>query len=148
MTHVAYKGEAPLIQDLLGGQIDMTWLGVAGGKPHIEAGKVKAIGVNAPMKADALPNVPTLKDVGMTQPPFQLFGWVAVAVPAKTPKDIQEKLAATLREIMKDPEVQRKAVDMGMSPLTDSGPEKFTAEYNAEKPMWADLVKVSGAKLD
>ena len=148
MAHVAYKGEAPMIQDMLGGQIDMTWVGLASGKQHIEAGKLKAIGINAPMKAQTLPNVPTLKDVGLTDPPFQLFGWIALAAPAKTPKDIQEKLATAIREAMKDPEVQRKAMDMGLIPVLDSGPEKFTAEYEAEKPKWAELVKLSGAKLD
>ena len=148
MTHVAYKGEAPMIQDFLGGQIDMAWVSLATGKQHMEIGKLKPIGVNAPMKAEALPGVPTLKDAGMTDPVFQLFGWLAMAAPAKTPKDIQDKLAAAIREAMKDPEVQRKVVDMGFIPVLDSGPDKFTAEYNAEKPKWADLVKISGAKLD
>ncbi|MFT3777059.1 MAG: tripartite tricarboxylate transporter substrate binding protein [Ottowia sp.] len=148
MAHVAYKGEAPMIQDFLGGQIDMAWVSLATGKQHMEAGKLKPIGVNAPMKAQGLPNVPTLKDAGLTDPVFQLFGWLALAAPAKTPKDIQEKLAAAIREAMKDPEVQRKIVDMGFIPVLDSGPDKFAAEYVAERPKWAELVKVSGAKLD
>ena len=148
MNHIPYKGEAPMNQDFLGGQLDMGWVSAAAAKQHIETGKLKAIGVNATERMKALPNVPTLKEAGMTDPVFQMEGWLAVAMPAKTPKDIQDKLAGEIRKAMQDPEVQRKIEEMGFRPVLDSSPEKFTAEYKAQLPKWAELVKISGAKLD
>ena len=148
MNHVPYKGEAPMNQDFLGGQLDMTWVSATAAKQHIEAGKMKPIGVNAVERMKALPNVPTLKEAGLTDPAFQMEGWLAVAAPAKMPKDIQEKLAAEVRKAMQDPEVQRKIEEMGFRPVLNSGPAAFTAEYQQQLPKWAELVKISGAKLD
>ena len=73
---------------------------------------------------------------------------LAVAVPAKVPKEIQDKLAAEIRKAMQDPEVQRKIEEMGFRPVLNSNPETFTAEYKQQLPKWAELVKISGAKLD
>ena len=148
MSHVPYKGEAPMVQDFLGGQLDIGWVSATVAKGHIVAGKLKAIGINSANSMKALPNVPTLKAAGLTDPVFSLEGWLAMAVPGKTPKDIQDKLAAEVRKAMQDPEVQRKIEDMGFSPVLDSSPEKFTAEYKEQMPKWAELVKISGAKLD
>lgn len=148
MNHVPYKGEAPMNQDFLGGQLDMGWVSAAAARQHIEAGKLKAIGVNSPRPMKVLPNVPTLYAAGMTDPVFQMEGWLAVAMPAKVPKDIQDKLAAEIRKAMQDPEVQRKIEDMGFGPVLDSSPEAFTAEYRQQLPKWAELVRISGAKLD
>jgi tripartite-type tricarboxylate transporter receptor subunit TctC len=69
-------------------------------------------------------------------------------VPAKTPKAIQEKLAAEIRTALKDPEVRRKVEEMGFGPIDNSGPDAFTADYKRELPRWQELVKLSGAKLD
>jgi tripartite-type tricarboxylate transporter receptor subunit TctC len=148
MNHIPYKGEAPMNQDFLGGQLDITWVSATAAKQHIEAGKMKPIGVNATERMKTLPNVPTLKEAGIADPVFQMEGWLAVAAPAKVPKDIQDKLATEIRKAMQDPEVQRKIEDMGFRPVLDSSPEKFTAEYKAQMPKWAELVKISGAKLD
>ncbi|MFT3777060.1 MAG: tripartite tricarboxylate transporter substrate-binding protein [Ottowia sp.] len=148
MNHVPYKGEAPMNQDFLGGQLDMAWVSAAAAKQFIESGKLRAIGVNATERMKALPNVPTLKEAGMTDPVFSMEGWLAAAMPAKAPKDIQDKLAAEIRKALQDPAVQGKIEDMGFRPVLDSSPEKFTAEYKAQLPKWAELVKISGAKLD
>ncbi|WP_236904085.1 Bug family tripartite tricarboxylate transporter substrate binding protein [Comamonas serinivorans] len=148
LNHVAYKGESPMIQDLLGGQFDFCWSSAINTKQHIATGKLKAIGVNAPKQLSALPGVPTLQESGMKEAPFAMVGWLAMAVPAKTPKAIQEKLAAEIRTALKDPEVRRKIDDMGFGALDNSGPDVFAAEYKREMPRWQELVKVSGAKLD
>lgn len=148
MSHVAYKGEAPMIQDFLGGHLDMAWVSVPNAKGHIESGKLRAIGVNAPQRMKAMPDIPTLNSVGMTDPVFAMFGWLALAAPGSTPRSVQDKMAAEVRKAMQDPEVQRKIEDMGYRPILDSSPEAFTAEYKAQMPKWADLVKISGAKLD
>ena len=148
LNHVAYKGEAPMVQDLLGGQFDMCWSSAVNTKQHIAGGKIKVIGVNSSKPMAALPGVPTLKDAGMKEAPFQMVGWLAMAVPAKTPKAIQDKLAAEIRTAMKDPEVRRKVEEMGFGPIDNSGPEAFATEYQRELPRWQELVKLSGAKLD
>ena len=89
-----------------------------------------------------------MKDSGMKEAPFSMVGWLAMAVPAKTPKAIQEKLAAEIRAAIADPEVRRKIEDMGFGPIANSGPEAFAADYKRELPRWQELVKLSGAKLD
>lgn len=148
MNHVAYKGEAPMIQDLLGGQFDFCWASAVNTKQHIAAGKLTAIGISGPKRMPTMPEVPTLKESGMTDPVFQMVGWLAMAVPAKTPKEIQEKLAAEIRAALKDPEVRRKVEEMGFGVVDNSGPAAFAADYKRELPRWQELVKVSGAKLD
>jgi tripartite-type tricarboxylate transporter receptor subunit TctC len=148
LNHVAYKGESPMIQDLLGGQFDFCWASAINTKQHIATGKLKAIGINASQPMSALPGVPTLKDSGLKEAPFAMVGWLAMAVPAKTPKAIQEKLAAEIRTALKDPEVRRKVEEMGFGPIDNSGPDAFTADYKRELPRWQELVKLSGAKLD
>lgn len=148
MNHVPYKGEAPMNQDFLGGHLDLTWVSAGAAGQFIKAGKMKAIGVNAAEPAKTLPGVPTLKEAGLTDPVFQIEGFLAMAAPAKVPKEIQDKLAAEIRKAMQDPDVPNKIEELGYRPVLDSSPETFTAEYRKQAPMWAELVKISGAKLD
>lgn len=147
MNHVAYKGEAPMMQDLLGGQIHMAYASALVAKPHIEAGKVKAIGVTGERRMSTLPNVPTLAEQGLTDEAYRLTGWLAVAVPANTPKPIVQRLADEIRKATQHADVQQKVAAMGFE-LKDSSPEAFAAAYKKERPVWERLIKQSGAKLE
>ena len=148
MNHVAYKGEAPMVQDLLGGQIQMAYASALQAKPHIEAGKLKAIGVSGEKRLSALPSVPTLAEQGLTDEAYRLTGWLAVAVPAKTPAPIVQRLSDEIRKATRQPDVQQRVAAMGFELLPDSSPELFAAAYKKERPAWERLIKASGAKLE
>ncbi|MFI5447387.1 Bug family tripartite tricarboxylate transporter substrate binding protein [Polaromonas sp. UC242_47] len=147
MNHVAYKGEAPMMQDLIGGQIQMAFASALVAKPHIEAGKVKAIGVSGERRMATLPNVPTLFEQGLKDEAYRVTGWLAVAAPAGTPKAVVQRLADEVRKATQQPDVQQRVATMGFE-LKDSSPEAFAAAYKAERPVWERLIKQSGAKLE
>lgn len=147
MSHVAYKGEAPMLQDLLGGQIQMAYASASATKPHIETGKLKVIGVTGDQRMSALPNVPTLGEQGLKDDAYRICGFVAMAAPAKTPMDIVQRMAKEVNAVVQMPEVHEKLVAMGFNPVA-STPEAFMASYKKDAPVWEQLVKVSGAKLD
>jgi tripartite-type tricarboxylate transporter receptor subunit TctC len=147
MNHVAYKGEAPMMQDLIGGQIQMAYASALVAKPHIEAGKVKAIGVTGDRRMSTLPNVPTLAEQGMKDEAYRVTGWLAIAAPGNTPKPIVQRIADEVRKATQQPDVQAKVAGMGFE-LKDSSPEAFAAAYKQERPVWERLIKQSGAKLE
>lgn len=147
MNHVAYKGEAPMLQDLIGGQIQMAYASALVAKPHIEAGKLKAIGVTGERRMSTLPNVPTLAEQGLKDEAYRVTGWLAVAAPAHTPKPVVQRLADEVRKATQQPDVQAKVAAMGFE-LKDSSPEAFAAAYKQERPIWERLIKQSGAKLE
>ena len=147
MNHVAYKGEAPMLQDLIGGQIQMAYASALVAKPHIEAGKLKAIGVTGERRMSTLPNVPTLAEQGLKDEAYRVTGWLAVAAPAHTPKPVVQRLADEVRKATQQPDVQAKVAAMGFE-IKDSSPEAFAAAYKQERPVWERLIKQSGAKLE
>jgi len=147
MNHVAYKGEAPMLQDLIGGQIQMAYASALVAKPQIEAGKIKAIGVTGDRRMSTLPNVPTLAEQGMKDEAYRVTGWLAIAAPGNTPKAIVQRIADEVRKATQQPDVQAKVAGMGFE-LKDSSPEAFAAAYKQERPVWERLIKQSGAKLE
>jgi tripartite-type tricarboxylate transporter receptor subunit TctC len=147
MNHVAYKGEAPMLQDLIGGQIQMAYASALVAKPQIEAGKIKAIGVTGDRRMSTLPNVPTLAEQGMKDEAYRVTGWLAIAAPANTPKPIVQRIADEVRKATQQPDVQAKVAGMGFE-LKDSSPDAFAAAYKQERPVWERLIKQSGAKLE
>lgn len=147
MNHVAYKGESPMLQDLIGGQIQMAFASALVAKPHIEAGKLKAVGVSGERRMATLPNVPTLAEQGLDDEAYRVTGWLAVAMPAKTPKPIVDRIAEEVRKATRQPDVQQRVAAMGFD-LQDSSPEAFSAVYRKESPIWERLIKDSGAKLE
>jgi tripartite-type tricarboxylate transporter receptor subunit TctC len=147
MNHVAYKGEAPMVQDLIGGQIQMAYASALVAKPHIDSGKIRALGVTGERRMSTLPNVPTLAEQGMKDEAYRVTGWLAIAVPASTPKPIVARLAEEVRKATQQPDVQQRVAAMGFE-LKDSSPELFAAAYKAERPVWERLIKQSGARLE
>ncbi|MEZ2299216.1 Bug family tripartite tricarboxylate transporter substrate binding protein [Variovorax sp. RCC_210] len=147
MNHVAYKGEAPMVQDLIGGQIQMAYASALVAKPHIDSGKIRAVGMTGERRMGTLPNVPTLAEQGMKDEAYRVTGWLAIAVPASTPKPIVARLADEVRKATQQPDVQQRVAAMGFE-LKDSSPELFAAAYKAERPVWERLIKQSGARLE
>ncbi|MDR0204153.1 MAG: tripartite tricarboxylate transporter substrate binding protein [Delftia acidovorans] len=147
MTHAAYKGEAPMIQELIGGQLQMCFSSALNTKPFIDSGKLKAIGVTGKERMDILPKLPTIHEQGVTDDAYAIYGWVAMGAPAGVPKEIVDQLYGHLREIAKDPKVLERTVGAGFMPLMNS-PQAFRENYQRDMPIWKALVEEAGAKLD
>jgi tripartite-type tricarboxylate transporter receptor subunit TctC len=147
MSHVAYKGEAPMITDLISGQIQMAFASALQAKPFVEAGKLKAIGVTGEKRMSVLPDLPTLIEQGLKDDVFRVTGWVAMAAPAATPKAVVQRLADEVRAACELPDVRARIIALGFDPVA-RGPEEFAAAYKKDLPVWEQLVKQSGATLD
>ena len=147
MSHVPYKGEAPMIQDLIGGQIKLSFASALQAKPFVDAGKLKAIGVTGEKRMSVLPNVPTLLEQGVKDDVFRVTGWVAMAAPAATPKAVVQRLADEVRAACALPDVRDRIIAMGFDPVA-RGPEEFAAVYKKDLPVWERLVKQTGATQD
>lgn len=147
MTHVPYKGEAPMLQDLLGGQIQMAFASALGTKPHVDSGKLKMIGVTGTRRMAILPATSTLVEQGMKDEVYQLVGFIGMAAPANTPKDIIQRLAREVQSIMEAPALTERIAAMGFS-VSAGTPEAFAAVYQRDLPVWERMVRQSGAKLE
>ncbi len=147
MTHAAYKGEAPMLQDLVGGQIDFAFASAQTAKPYIDGGKLRSIAVTGEQRMSVLPNVPTMREQGFRDDIFRVTGWIAMAAPAKTPNDVLQRVAVEVRAIVALPETQDRINKMGFIPVGNT-PEQFATVYKSEIPVWERVVKMSGAKLD
>ena len=147
MVHVAYQGEAPMIQELIGGQLQLCFSSALNTKPFIDSGRVKAIGVTGKQRMDILPKVPTIYEQGVQDDAYSIFGWVAMGAPAGIPKDIVDQLSAHLREVAKDPKVVERIAAAGFLPMMNS-PQEFQQNYQRDMPIWKALVEAAGARLD
>ena len=147
MVHVAYKGEAPMIQELIGGQLQLCFSSALNTKPFIDSGRVKAIGVTGKQRMDILRKVPTIYEQGVQDLAYSIFGWVAMGAPAGIPKEIVDQLSAHLREVAKDPKVVERIAAAGFLPMMNS-PQEFQQNYQRDMPIWKALVEAAGARLD
>ncbi|XAH24035.1 tripartite tricarboxylate transporter substrate-binding protein [Xylophilus sp. GW821-FHT01B05] len=147
MTHIAYKGEAPMMQDLVAGQIPMAYASVLQARPYIEAGRIKAIGATGERRLSTMPQVPTLAEQGLTDPAYRLTGWLALAAPAATPAPVVQRWADEVRLASEQPDVAARIAAMGFERRANT-PQQFAAAYQAELPVWEQLVRQSGAKLE
>lgn len=147
MTHVAYRGEAPMMQDLVAGNIPMSFATGAQAPGFIQSGKLRAIGVTGTSRIPSLPDVPTLTEAGLDDPLLRAVGWVGVAVPSGTPDAVVQKLGASIEEAVKMADVQGRIRELGWV-ASFQGPPAIRATYLREAPMWQEVVKRSGAKLD
>lgn len=147
MNHVAYKGEAPMLQDLVGGQFQMAFASLQSARPYIESGRLKPLAVTGAQRMDALPKVATMAEQGIKDEVFQVTGWVGMSAPAKTPPEVVARLGVELQAVIAMPEVRDRIQQMGFIPV-GSSPEQFNAQFKKDAPVWERVVKVSGAKLD
>ncbi|SOZ30985.1 putative extra-cytoplasmic solute receptor [Cupriavidus taiwanensis] len=145
MQHVPYKGSAPALTDLMGGQIQLMFDSMPSAMPFIKSGKLRAVAVTTTRRASALPDIPTVAESGL--PGFDISTWYGLWAPRGTPAAVVEKLAAHAGAALKRPDVRQQYADMGAEPV-GSAPADF-ARYNAaEGKKWAEIVRRSGAKAD
>ena len=147
MNHAAYKGEAPMIQELIGGQLQLCFSSALNTKPFIDSGRLKAIGVTGKERMEILPRLPTIFEQGVTDDAYSIYGWVAMGAPAGTPREVVDQLYGHLREIIKDPKVLERITGAGFIPMMNS-PQAFRDNYQRDMPIWKALVEQAGAKLD
>lgn len=144
LLHAPYKGDAPALQDLIGGQIDMYLVNTAASLPYINTGKVKAIALAMKTRSDALPNVPTFSEAGVAE--FEAYAWQGLAAPAGTPKAVVDLLSAELRAALGKSDIQQRMADMGVEPFALS-PEEFTAHVTAQGNQWGEIIRKAGIRL-
>jgi tripartite-type tricarboxylate transporter receptor subunit TctC len=146
MAHVPYKGEAPMLQDLIAGQLQMTFLTIATTKAHSESGKVKVLAITGTQRHEAMPNIPTFAEQGLGDEVFKLNpGWIGMIAPAKTPPAIVQRMSAEVQAAVRQPELHERITALGMN-LVGGTPEAFLAAYKAEIPRWKDLLTRAGVK--
>jgi tripartite-type tricarboxylate transporter receptor subunit TctC len=145
MLHIPYKGSAPAVTDLLGGQVDSMFDNAPSAMPHIQGGKLRAVGITSAQRSPLLPELPTLAESGY--PNFDVQSWFALAAPAGTPKPIIEKLNAALNKALTAPDVRQRLQELGATPEPGS-PEKMRDFASAEVKRWREVVKASGAKAE
>ncbi|WP_151448725.1 Bug family tripartite tricarboxylate transporter substrate binding protein [Lacisediminimonas profundi] len=145
LPHIPYKGEGPAMTDVLGGQVPMTFSSIAAGMQHIKAGKLVPIAVTSAQRSPALPNVPTVAEMGF--PGYEATAWYGVIAPAGTPSDIIQKLHAASVKVINSPEVTERLAAGGGTPAPTS-PEAFGAFIQSEIPRWAQAIKAAGARVD
>ncbi|MBX3663707.1 MAG: tripartite tricarboxylate transporter substrate binding protein [Burkholderiales bacterium] len=146
MTHIPYRGSGPVTADLLGGQVQVAFPGIAGMLPHIRAGKLRPLGVTGSKRSPELPNVPTIAEAGVKG--YEMVAWFGVSGPKGLPRDIQMKLHAELVGVLKTPEMSRSLQAVGQEPAWQDTPEKFFDFLKVESMKWAQVVKASGAAID
>ena len=145
MLHIPYRGSGPAITDLLGGQVDVMFDSITSARPHIQAGKLKALGVTTKTRSTSLPDVPTLAEAGITG--YEVSPWFAAFMPAGTPPAIVEKLGKTLNEAMTDPEVKKRLDFIGAEPI-GSTPQALGQHLKTETERWTALIKSAGITAD
>jgi tripartite-type tricarboxylate transporter receptor subunit TctC len=143
--HVAYKGGAPAINDLMGAQVDYSFQNVNSVLPHIRAGKLRAIAVTGEKRSAVLPDIPTLAEAGV--PNAVIYSWQGLSAPKGLPADVKAKLAETVIASFKDPEVARKLEDQGLEIVANT-PEEFTEFQAREFQRWKDLIQERGIKIE
>ncbi|WP_213956259.1 tripartite tricarboxylate transporter substrate binding protein [Variovorax sp. dw_954] len=142
--HVPYKGAGPLVQDLIGGQVQVGMVDLAGALPQIRAGKIKALAVTGRKRSSALPQVPTLAEGGIA---FDTESWYGLFGPARMPDAEAQKIAQAAEKVLRQPELIARIKDFGLDPEPMSRAD-FDKEWRADMVTWARLVQQSGAKVD
>jgi len=142
---VQYKGGAPTLVDLLGGQVDLTFSPIASSIQHVKAGRLKALGVTSSKRVPLLPDLPTIAESGV--PGYAASAWYGVVAPARVPRDIIQKLNREINALLKNPEFREGMLARGAVPMGGSS-EEFAAFMRQEVGKYAALVKESGIKLE
>lgn len=145
LQHVPYKGAAPAVQDLLGGQIPCAVIDTATVQQYVAAGKLRAIGVASPARLNTLPAVPTLSEQGLKD--FVAYAWQGLVVPAGTPAATVAQFSKALQEALVSPGVQARFQALALEAMPGT-PQQMAAYTQAERQRWGRLIQAEGIKLD
>ena len=145
MTHVPYKGSAPAVMAMLGGEIDVLFDNVPNLMQQIKAGKLKPIAVTGTSRAPLLPEIPTVAESGV--PGYEVTVWFGMQMPAGTPRAVLERANQDIVRILKEPDVVKQFRDQGVE-VVASTPEAFGELLSKEVPKWTKVVNDAGVKVD
>lgn len=145
MVHVPYKGIAPAVNDLLGGQVQLMFSGVSAILQHVKTGKLRALAIAGPHRLAALPGVPTIAESGY--PGFDVTSWYGIVARTGTPPAVIQKLHDDMVAALKDPDVVKKMDGLGLEPVGDT-PQEFQGVIDSESTKWGDIVRRANIHLE
>lgn len=145
IAHIPYKGGAPMLSDLMGGQVQIGFDNLPSSMSLIKAGKVRALAVTTNTRWPAAPDIPTLAEAGV--PGYEMSAWFGLFAPAGTPKPLVDDLNKHIVAILKTPEMQQKMLELGAQPVGDS-PEQFAAYVRSDNKKWQEVGKANNIKLN
>jgi tripartite-type tricarboxylate transporter receptor subunit TctC len=145
MVHIPYRGSAPVVTDLIAGQVDVMFDNVPNVIQHVRAGRMKALAVTTKQRSALAPDVPTLDEAGV--PGYELSVWFGILAPAGTPRDIVQRLNAEIRRILNSAEVKERILKQGVEVQTGT-PEQFDGFVKSEVARWATVIRNAGIKAD
>lgn len=145
LSHIPYRGAAPLMADLLGGQVHSAFVDSGSAAPHLASGKLKVLAVSGAGSSPLAPKAPTLKSLGFHS--FEPYGWFGLFAPAGTPPAITQKLTQEFIRIIKLPDVQERLTAMGLQPGGNSM-DDFAREVKADKEVWTKVINAAQIRLE
>jgi tripartite-type tricarboxylate transporter receptor subunit TctC len=143
MLHVPYKGDAPLTQALLAGEVQLAFMPLAGVLPHIKSGRLRALGVSGKARSATMPDVPTLTEAGV---PFEFTGWLGIFAPANSPRDIVIQIQQEMAKAIVAPDMRERWPAWGYEPV-GSTPEQFSVKFAADLAMYTKVIRDSGIPM-
>ncbi len=144
MTHVPYKGSAPTLADLVGGQIQVVIDNMPPYLPHVQAGRIRGLAVTTAKRSPAMPNLPTMQEAGVAG--YEAGSWFGLLAPASTPRGIVQKLSAETARILKLPDVSERLSSQGAEPVGGT-PDEFANFINNEQAKWRKVIEQAGITL-
>jgi tripartite-type tricarboxylate transporter receptor subunit TctC len=138
MLHIPYKGVAPALNDVLGGQVTMMLAQASSALPHVKAGKLRALGMASLKRSSAAPDIPTIAEQGL--PGFEAVAWYSLMAPAGTPREIVAKIAAEAGRALRMPDVRERFAGLGVEPVGNT-PDEFAAVLKRDRARWGELVR-------
>ena len=145
MVHVPYKGIAPAMTDLMGGEVQLMFGTIVALVPHVQAGKLRALAVTSRKRSPLLPDVPTLAESGLSD--YQAGSWYGILAPAGTPREIIERLHGAMVKALKQPDVAKRLAAEGAE-VIGSAPEEFAAHIRSELARVGDVVRAAGIRAE
>ena len=145
MLHVPYKGDAQMVTDMLGGQVNLAFGTAVAWLPHIKSGKVAAVAVTNPRRSTTLTDLPTLNESGV--PGYEAVQWFGIAAPTGTPPEVVQRMYAEIKAILAMPDVHKRFVELGFD-VVGNTPAEFAQFLRDENAKWKQIAQIAGTKLD
>ena len=145
LTHIPYKGGAPALAELIGGQVQAMFSLALAATPQIKAGKVRALAITSAQRSRVAPDLPTVAELGY--PGFAVIGWFGWLAPARTPHEIVMRLNGDIVKVLRGAETQERLIALGCEPVGNSSRE-FAAFVSSERDKWAKVIRQAGITLD
>ncbi len=145
ITHVPYKGGAPALNDVIGGQVPMFFANMASGLPHVKSGKLRALAITGAKRSPALPEAPTIAEAGVAG--YEVYEWNAIFAPAGTPPPVIAKLADAIAKATQSPEFRERVASLG-GELTGYGPIEAERFIREQTQLWGSVVRAGNIKVE